>query len=93
MVKKIELNALKENKVISLNVPSDRRVAHRVSSMSINGCYVSKSVWSVDKKPILEITSTVCGRWFIIIKGNKVDGYYFEPKEKSPYRWKVKFEY
>lgn len=93
MVPKIELNALEENKVISLNVPSDRRVGHRASSMSINGRYVSKSVWSVDKKPILEITNTVCGRWRIIVKGNKVDGYYFDPKEKSPYTWKVKFVY
>lgn len=93
MVQKIELNALKENKVISLNVSGGRRVRHSVSSMSTSGHYASKSVWSVDKKPILEITNTIYGRWRIIVKGSKVDGYYFEPKEKSPYRWKVKFVY
>lgn len=93
MVQKFELNELKENKVIPLPVPQNKRIEHSVHSMTFNGNYASKSVWSIDKKPVLEIVNTVPGGWRIVIKDRKVVGYYFKPKEDSPYRWELKFEY
>ncbi len=93
MAQKFELNELKENKVIPLKCVKGQRVSHSNHSMTFNGKYCSKSVWSIKNAPVLEITSTVPGVWRILAEDHQALGYYFQPKEPSPFRWEVRYEY
>lgn len=92
-MQKIELNQLTENKVIKVQLKKGQGTKHNVSSMTFNGQYSSKSTWFVDKVPVLEITNTVPGSWRIIVRNNRLAGYYFRPREKNSCRWEVKFVY
>lgn len=93
MTKKIELNELKENKVIPLKCVKGKRVSHKTHSMTFNGKYSNKSVWLIDKVPVLEIISTIPGNWRILAENHQLLGYCFCPKEPSDFRWEVRYEY
>ena len=93
MAQKFELNELKENKVLPLKCVKGQRVSHSNYSMTFNGKYSNKSVWSINKVPVLEIVSSVPGAWRILAEDHQILGYYFQPKEPSPFRWEIRYEY
>ena len=92
MLQKFELNELTENKVISIKLENCQHVRHRHENMTMNGRYLHKHFWSVEKRPVLKIFNAVPGNWFIISKGNKTIGYKFVPKVPSNYHWEIHFD-
>ena len=91
MVQNFEINELKENKKIFLQLKKHQHVSVKVEHTSFNGKFRSKTTWIAGKYPVLEIVSLVPGVWRIITNKHKIVGYTFHPKTSSPSRWKVIF--
>ncbi len=91
-MQKLRLDQLTENKVIVVQLKEGQRVRHSISSLTFNGQYSSKSTWFAGKTPVLEIINAIPGAWRIAIKNNKLAGYYFIPREKSDYKWEIRFD-
>lgn len=86
---KILMNKLTENKTFTVK-NGGKYMMPSTNKITFNGKTTLIAVWRVNGAEVLRIESTVPGDWRIRRDGTKA--HYFEPKEKSPFVWEVRYE-